>query len=222
MPSYSVIVVLKVDFSASEEQVKSMALELKTLSKVDRDSEYLIFGFIRQSEIEFDKIIPPLISWTCLMFYWMNEYFEFIGDTVIASENQLTITSMGDAIDCWQNTSFGKQIIQSTNEGIYKWILSVIGGDAVIGISDSDQIRTDNHFAWDNHTNYYALVSRSGSKVWKKNNDTEVEDYCDRDEGTAEKMIAVILNLKLRQISFEIDGVDKGVAIENIKCTRDY
>ncbi len=41
-----------------------MALELKPLSQVDKQTEHLIFGFIRQNEVVMDQIIPPLISWT--------------------------------------------------------------------------------------------------------------------------------------------------------------
>ena len=198
-----------------------MALELKSLSKVDKKTEYTVFGFIRQSETEMDKIIPPLISWTCLMFYWMNEYFEIIGDTIDASKDNSTITATKATQD-WGNANFCAQRIQSTNEGIYKWTLLMTGDDIVIGISDADGTKISDAFAWDNDANFYGILCKSGYKVWNGKHGTDMAQYYDSIGDTdIIKIIIVQLNTKLKKISFEVNGMDKGVAFENIKCGDD-
>ena len=61
---------------------------LKSLSSVDRHAEYLIFGFIRKNETRMHGMIPTLISWTCLAFYWLNEYFGIIRDSHVTVKDQ--------------------------------------------------------------------------------------------------------------------------------------
>ena len=72
----------------------------------------------------------------------------------------------------------------------------------------------------DNHANYYGIMSKSGDKVWPGDDITDMARYFDPVVGIEGKFtkVSVNLNLKLKKISFEVDGVDKGVAFENIKC----
>ena len=118
-----------------------MAFKLESLSAVDKETECLIFGFVRQSEVEIDNIIPPLISWTCLMFYWMNEYFEIICDKINVSEDKLSLIA-GENVRHGNNASFGAQKINSTNPRIYKWTLSNVGNN-LIGLTDSNRTITN-------------------------------------------------------------------------------
>ena len=56
-----------------------MAVSLKQLqSEVDKRTKNLVHGYIRKSEKILDKIgsdtiIPPLIVYTCLLYYWMRD-----------------------------------------------------------------------------------------------------------------------------------------------------
>ena len=121
-----------------EDELLTMDDNLKSLLNVDKNTELMIFGFIHRAETEMNHIIPPLISWTCLIFYWINEYFDIIRNATNVTVDKLSLAARSNTKN-WNNSSFGASKIKSTNTGIYKWSLSKSGNERIlIGITDAD------------------------------------------------------------------------------------
>ncbi len=93
------------------------------------------------------------------MFYWVNEYFDIIGDTINVTEDKLTITGTKDTT--WNHATFGARKIKSTDIGIYKWSLKFTGSITGISFGISDKERRDTVFAWDDTANYYGLLRKN-------------------------------------------------------------
>ena len=52
----------------------------KSLPGLNKETEYLWSGYMRQCENEIQQIIPPLVQHTCLIFYWSwsNKHYQHI------------------------------------------------------------------------------------------------------------------------------------------------
>ena len=71
-------------------------------------------------------IIPSLVIYSILTYYWFREYFSNINeDTVSLSDGKMTIESTRHG---WCNASFGNIKISSTESAnnIYKWKIKII------------------------------------------------------------------------------------------------
>ena len=92
------------------------------LSNIDTVTDCLVHGYLREAEksLETDEesvVIPSLIIYTILMYYWIGEYFDDINeDKVSRSDDRLKLTSKKHG---WKNSSFGKKIIESTSKNVY-------------------------------------------------------------------------------------------------------
>ena len=101
----------------------------QTLSEIDTVTDHVVHGYSREIEKLLSKddesvTIAPLIIYTILMYYWMNEYFDEMNQRKISlSDKKLTITSL---IDGWKNTTFGKTSIASTRPIINEFLSRIL------------------------------------------------------------------------------------------------
>ena len=109
------------------------------------------------------SIIPPLIIYTIVVYYWIKEYFDDVNEDVISlSDDKMSLISKSDD---WDNTSFGKVRIDSISDNIYKWKLRITDDHedsaksiyVVFGISSGSD--TKQVFLWENATVYAYNVS---------------------------------------------------------------
>ena len=87
-----------------------------------------------------------------------------------------------------------------------------------------EYLDTNDPFFVNTGASWYALYSPKGQILYAHCHAIESEAYCDIEGNTENpeittRKIAVVLNSKLKQSSFEVDDIDKGVAFEHI---RDY
>ena len=102
-----------------------MSFILPTLRDIDKDTKYIVFGYINQIEnvYNFEKI-PSLICFICLAYYYNNpEYFESAGDNIIISNNKQMITKT--IHNDFSNTTLMNQWIESNSKCIVKWIFHI-------------------------------------------------------------------------------------------------
>ena len=78
----------------------------KSLSNVDGNTEYLIYGYTRQCEVVLDLVIPELISYAILVFYWIDEYFDIVNDKIRLSDDKRTLRS---TMGILENSNYGFQ-----------------------------------------------------------------------------------------------------------------
>ena len=202
------------------------------LSSIDTDTDFLVHGYSREAEksLETDKesvVIPPLIIYTILMYYWMGEYFDDIDeDKVCRSDDRLKVTSIQHG---WKNSSFGKTIIDSTGKNIYKWKLKV--GDNQEKNSRSEQPHimlgittgtdTSEFFIWDNDRSviFYGYNGYGGSKYYRFLGGFQTGTYGVAFAGG--DVIEIVLDLYNKQLSFNVNDKNQGVAFESIKYGDD-
>ena len=102
----------------------------KLLKIVDQRSKDSVFGYIRQSSKNKERennVIPMMIQYCCLRYYFVNEYFiKPMNDVFEISENGKIIHKT-DWKETKQASNYGNIVIDLNNEHIfiYKWKLKV-------------------------------------------------------------------------------------------------
>ena len=202
-----------------------MAATLKQLkSNMDNDTDCLIHGYIKENERilqndNTDIIIPPLIIYTCLMYYWIREYFDdYEPAQIIRSDDKLTIKTK----QCgYSHSSFGKTKIDSLSDGIYEWKLKIVEEirhgvgsriSAILGVSTCDD--TTSAF-WKDDKKLSYSYNGYGQKYSHCNITNYATGYKSGDT------VGIILNLWNKQVSFSVNEKSQGVAFKNISYGAD-
>ena len=197
------------------------------LSGVDDKTNHLVHGYCRQYEISMSQngspvIVPPLIIYTCLMYYWMSEYFDEICEKYVErSDDKMKLKYIGERSD-WYNSNFGKMHIDSTSQMVYKWELKVIADlmsnfNLILGVSSS--MVTKEVFVWDDESTFYGYDARDGYRF--SNSSTEIFDQQEYGEGIkGGDVFGICLDLSKKQLSFSINDDTQGIAFENVKCEK--
>ena len=205
----------------------AVKIDFDELRKVDERSQLVVFGYIRNVEIEFDSNssnpIPPLISYICLMYFYVIEYFEFIGNHIKLSENKSTISKTDNG---WTSTSYGSVITPSTDPLTAKWFIKLINpknANIIIGIQSSN-IDINQPFTW-NRTGdmYYGFYLATGTKHQNKS-DYRIRS-CIYVKTTQlykkDDIIIMELNMDQRYIRFYHNDQDLGIAFRDIEQNQD-
>ena len=112
-----------------------MSVDLQKVKQVEQSTKDVVFGYIKRSYND-KKIIPELILYICLSYYYQFEIFdkELCSKELKISgldKNIITKTEGPHSFEC---NVFGKQWIDSNTNKILKWIIKHISGDKDIGI----------------------------------------------------------------------------------------
>ena len=143
------------------------------LSQIDHKTNHLVHGYIRAIEqiLKQDNsaiIIPSLVIYTCLIYYWLNEHFDIINESVvIQTSNKMKLISGKGSSNKWNNSNFGNILIPSIGDDIYKWKLKLtrFGLSAaddssliqlLFGISNGDNITEA--FVHDEDDIFYGII----------------------------------------------------------------
>ena len=187
----------------------------KLKSGWDKSTECLMSGYISHT-ID----VPPLIHHLCLKFYWQGDYFETAYESN-RSKDKLQITGVG--IPSSLTSNYCHRQIESTKKAIYKWTLYTTD-PIILGITSYP---TPPNYNWYHVSDivYYGLKGRY--RRLKAHNDSALEGidhYLDDvayGETESAHTMALILDLEAKQLSFEINGDNKGVAFESVYCRDD-
>ena len=183
-------------------------------------------GYIREGEKLLTNnesmVIPPLIIYIVLTYYWLKEYFAVINDEKVSlskDEMKLEFKTGG-----WTNSSFGNFRIDSMCNNIYKWRLKInsAGSENILfGVSSGND--TEQVFVWDLKAFFYGINAFNGEKITHKENRSDKFDF----DATAyisrigcNDEVEIVLDLSLKRVSFGINGEDKGIAFDNVKCKK--
>ena len=150
-------------------------MDAEKLKLVDSRTKHLVFGFIRiaqskllnENKIKIFLNIPPLISYICLLYYFIGDYFDVLGDSIELSKDKTVITKTESS--GWSNSNYGKICIDSQSNAIFKWYLKLNKMmdslcDAQIFIASDCKI-TKCPVTWNNYsTNYYGFYIGNGER----------------------------------------------------------
>ena len=194
----------------------------KILKSVNGHTKYLIYCYIHEIEKQYklSANIPASIFDICILFFFIQEYFEKCGKNSIISGNY-TLTKI--STDSWENAAFGKKWFESNTNDTIKWTIKVIatGKEGACGINIgiiSKEFDTNHSFytvgdQQETHQPFYFnsngyLVYDNGKYKgfimpmygYNKSNDT----------------LTMELNLKKAQLIYYINDKCYGVAVDNI------
>ena len=84
---------------------------LKKLQKIDDQTKYAVYGWLRKAEEELNlNHIPLMISSICILYYHMEEIFQLIPYHIKLSDDNKCITKLSTF--GWGNTCYGINQIQ--------------------------------------------------------------------------------------------------------------
>ena len=88
-------------------------ISLSCIKSINVKSRDAVFGFVRTSQSLLDTNnpcynIPDLVSYICLIYYYISEYFTVYGSCIQYNEQTNTITNIGDDGYSFPNTGYGK------------------------------------------------------------------------------------------------------------------
>eukprot|EP01084_Bolivina_argentea_P176615 305582_1 len=92
----------------------------KTIKQADHRIKTIVFGYMRDHELLELITIPPLITYQCLAYYFLNEYISTTDNNNLKiSTNRLTVTNIGKhALNGYVHLN---QYIPSLSKLIAKW-----------------------------------------------------------------------------------------------------
>ena len=197
----------------------SHSLSVEKLKQINPRFHLIVFGFIREaqhklfgSEEHSFYIIPELVAYITLDFYFERVFWEPINRIFTLSEDKKTLTR-GHYVQGWNNTSFVNVEVDSMQQCIAKWTLRIDKSrprnHIMIGIIGG-RSSTDKGMFEENDYAYWGATgqSKKGKGNWKRYGAL----FSDND------VIECILDLKRRQVSFDKNGEKQGVACRAIIC----
>ena len=152
-----------------------MSLELDQVKGIDIETKDLVFGFIRESQNELylsnDNsvcscpcslyIIPELISFSVLLFYYQSQLFrrEDVPDCLKLSGKENNVITKISMDNSWANALFADRWIDSLSDREYKWKTKVHvnpkGYGICIGIIDDKHEQNKSKSFQTQHACYY-------------------------------------------------------------------
>eukprot|EP01084_Bolivina_argentea_P297692 512906_1 len=100
-------------------------MALKLLSKIDKRTKYVVFGWIRNNEKTLQlSHIPVMISSICILYFRDDEIFAITGTKVKLSNNKKCIEKIKKEM-AWGNSSYGINEISSKDNIVCQWDLKI-------------------------------------------------------------------------------------------------
>ena len=204
-----------------------MASEMKfgNLRFVDERTNDLVTGFIREINPNSEITIPSLVSSSCILFYYLREYFTISGDRIAISDDKLTASTIR-AQNFETNTVYGNVSINNKYNAIYSWSIQLLSYNDYtieIGIDGSNKIYSNTDFAHkirysvyagdEKEPNYYLFTSDAG-KCCHKSEQAQTEIY--GKQFRPPDIVGMELNVKERTLQFYVNNKSQGIAYSDI------
>ncbi len=198
-----------------------MAFNIKQLKQINQQSQDIVFGYIRKvkKDLSLDNIIiPELIGFVCLAYYYLSEYFCKLGVYAQVDEEKTTIYNIHSKYK--YATGYGAIKIVSTEPRIHKWKFRINAAREYMSIGiDGDGFKSVESGVHFKNTTNYTLMCR-GNKT-KNGTASFGAKYCPNGYGKGD-IVEMILDLSVGSISFVINSDNKlGAAYKNIQQNAD-
>ena len=104
---------------------------MERLKKVDKQSKYLVHGYIHKIESthKLSMNIPSSIIRICILFFFQTEYFEKCGDDLMITGDKSDTLKRISTDDGYHNyVAYGLHWMDSTKYETVKWTVKVVQG----------------------------------------------------------------------------------------------
>eukprot|EP01084_Bolivina_argentea_P062804 114796_1 len=183
-----------------------MDIDLQKLKLVDMKVQFLVFGFVKESQLLLRNDssywnISHLIVYTIMAYYLEDERFEYYVDILVTESNnkRTLILNDHDSITC-----YGNKNISFNSKGIHTWTFKAIAPmlSFAIGIDESDHKKIGGYFHFVKDKENYCY-SHYGEIHYKHEiiTDILVPKYVDKD------IIEMVLNMNTKTLTYSKNGV---------------
>lgn len=202
------------------------------LKDVEQRIKDIAIGYVKQCQSLLPDTtayynIPISITYIILAFYYEHEKFDIVGKRIDLSDDCKTIT-VGHKGAGWCN-AYGRIEIDSLSDICCYWKIKVVKetNNMFIGLS-THRINTSS-FQYNYSNLFYALFNAGGIRTATDMASAEIRSTDGRKEIAtpyARKyregdIVTMRLNLRMKQLSFDINDEEYGVAVEDIRCDKD-
>ena len=209
-----------------------MSFNAAKLKQIDKKTKYFVYGFIRNEQKSLSShhddnpfyTIPELIIYQCLLYYYLNEYFNIICEGVTTLNNKQSIKNIKHR----STTCYGNIIIDPNESLIHKWEIKIDNCShhnyICIGIDSSMLNNKDNTkkpkraFYVFNKSYFYAYAA------WKEKYATDIDMYQgDAYEGDGYGSgDTIYMTLDGQKLSFHKNEAEQAVVFENVNESVKY
>ena len=199
----------------------STSFDAEKLKSIDERDRNIIYGFIREFEINFliqhknnpFYTIPNLIIYTVLLYFSEPECFSIPCKSAIISDDKMTITG-----GSFNATTYGSYIINSEINGIYIWKFKVLIDSTFIniGIDESKCEWIEDCFHIQTKTKQYAFWCGARKYQWDSK-DSMGKEYgikYDKKDNTMTMLLHFSKNKSF--LSFKVNNIDYGIAFDKV------
>ena len=205
---------------------------LKQIKFIEQKERDLVCGYTHESQIDFSKdnhyfIIPSLVIYTILYYFYDPEKFDESGAGLTLNEDQTVVTQTGED-DLWTSV-YGNRLIPADSKCIYEWKFKIfqktypffVDQDSyccILGIHSFEKAKKilDNDFSENYEHKDYAK-----SNFWaisnlkdKFSNDIYAVSYGSKWKN--DDIITMLLDTINEKLSFYVNDEDFGVAFEDM------
>ena len=194
-------------------------LNFDKLKHIEQSQKDIVYGYIHEVQLLLPNDdsfynIPSLVIFTCLAYYYPDEYFTKYNENIEINDKKDTICSSDD--DVTGTTAYGNIDIIGTKYFQYEWEFEIIKMNdyVAIGIDSSGKSYTEDQFHDGENTNlFYAYESDSpfGLKYTIDGSYT----YGNVALVVGDK-IKMILNIKDKTLQYHINDKNQGIAFDDI------
>ncbi len=202
--------------SKKQKTLQRMSSCFKLLSKIDQTTKYVVYGWIREAEVELKLVhIPMMISSICILYYRDDEIFDITGDDIKLSQNKKCITEIGAEYRC--NCNYGIIEVSSNSDNVYRWDLKIIKQpqqywSIFAGLSSVRKLGDIWSLCRENGGASIYMYANLGSIYDANKAHWTMYGQRFRENDT----VSIILDLQKQQITYLVNEEDQGIAYKNI------
>eukprot|EP01084_Bolivina_argentea_P209773 357244_1 len=194
-----------------------------SLKDVDQSTKDIVTGYLQHCRKLFSNNfypnIPSLVTHLCMQYYFIAEYFSAHGSIIYLNEKRTIATINENGYD--ECCAYGNIAITNNTPAIYKWHFRMIHpySTIYIGIDSSNKkciTAQYKNFTYcrQNSCSFYAC-SGTGT-IYSNTLGYSRANYADMDWRT-DDIVIMQLNAKKKTLKYYLNGIDKGIAFENIE-----
>eukprot|EP01084_Bolivina_argentea_P253347 425531_1 len=194
---------------------------LQAVKNVNKRTKLTVFGYIREQELRQSFNIPLLISYTCLVYYYVPEFItKARNDYFKVSTDKLTVTNNKEYCNSYFQTIYLNQWIHSTSKMISKWIFYINKQNesaTYFGLASKDNSSMK---TFTNHKPNYS-VSSFGYKYSHQTVDNNVVKQAKVDTGDTITFILDLSDEKKGMIKFQVNKKETVILFDNVETGND-
>ena len=197
--------------------IGSEHLDFNKIKMIDIRTKTLLFGYIHEAHslLDTNKNIPDLITYICLSYYYIAEFFTKFGDSIEYDIETCTVTNVSSELrspaTAYGNialTTYGKTMLfkQKLTYNLYIWKIKVIRnatGYLCIGIDSSNKAYLNRDYAnFRPNTKKYAFLAFGEELVYTNDADEFEYDAADTFELSDGDVVEMEIDLRKNTIIF--------------------